>query len=312
MPRGTWRFDGATLRPELPGTFNIQNARNALGRRLRELRQQAGLTGRRLAESLAWPASKVSKLENGRQTPTDEDVRSWTRVTGHVEEAPALLASLHTLEVQHAEWQRELRAGFQPAHSKLARIDANTRFFRVFEPATVPGLLQTSEYARARFEEAALLYQTPNDIDLAVRARLQRQEQLYRREKRFYFILTEAALRYRRCSVDALIAQLDRLVSLSALPNVRLGIISFETNLVVGPWHAFWLRDDDRVTIETFSAELNLAQPQEVELYRRVFEQLAAVASYGRAARAIITRVMDELPVDSAEDDAMLPTFDGE
>ena len=41
----------------------------------------------------------------------------------------------------------------------------------------------------------------------------------------------------------------------------------------------------DRVTVETFSAELNLAQPQEIELYASIFDQMAAVASYGRSAR---------------------------
>jgi hypothetical protein len=156
-------------------------------------------------------------------------------------------------------------------------------------------LLQTAEYARARFAEGVLLFGTPNDVDYAVQARMQRQELLYRRDKRFHFVLTEAALRYRRSSLDVQLAQLDRLMSLSALPNVRLGIIGFETTFVVGPWHAFWLRDQKRVTIETFSAELNLAQPQEIELYANIFEQMVAVASYGRAARAIITRVIDDL-----------------
>ena len=286
----------------LSGTANVYEARSALGKRLRELRQQANLSGRQLAESLSWPASKVSKLENGRQTPTDEDIQAWTRLTKCEAETEALLASLHTLEVQHAEWQRQLRAGLRPHQRQLAEIDAKTQAFRVFEPATIPGLLQTAEYARARFAEAGALFGVPNDIDYAVRTRLQRQELLYRRDKQFHFVLTEAALRYRRCSLEAHIAQLDRLMSLSALPNVKLGIIGFETPYVVGPWHAFWLRDKDRVTIETFSAELNLAQPQEAELYARVFDGLAAVASYGRAARAIITRVIDDLAPEALDE----------
>jgi transcriptional regulator with XRE-family HTH domain len=288
----------------LSGASNVHEARSALGKRLRELRQQAGITGRQLAESLSWPASKVSKLENGRQTPTNQDIRDWTRITCSEAETEALLASLHTLEIQDAEWQRQLRGGLRPHQHQLAEIDAKTHSFRVFEPATIPGLLQTAEYARARFAEGVLLFGTPNDIDYAVRTRMQRQELLYRRDKRFRFVLTEAALRYRRSSLEVQLAQLDRLMSLSALPNVKLGIIGFETQFVVGPWHPFWLRDQNRVTIETFSAELNLAQPQEIELYASIFEQMAAVASYGRSARAIITRVIDDLA-------AELPGNDG-
>lgn len=274
---------------------NVHEARSALGKRLRELRTTAGITGRQLAESLSWPASKVSKLENGRQTPSIQDIHDWTRITDCAAETDALLASLHTLEIQHAEWQRQFRSGLRPHQHQLAEIDARTSLFRVFEPATIPGLLQTAEYARARFAEGVLLFGTPNDIDYAVRTRMQRQELLYRRDKRFHFVLTEAALCYRRSSLEVQLAQLDRLMSLSALPNVKLGVIGFEAQFVVGPWHAFWLRDNKRVTIETFSAELNLAQPQEIELYAGIFEQMAAVASYGRTARGIITRVIDEL-----------------
>lgn len=282
---------------------NVYEARSALGKRLRELRTSAGITGRDLAGSLSWHPSKVSKLENGRQTPTDEDIRGWTRITGSQSETETLLASLHTLETQYADWQRQLRGGLRPHQYQIAQIDAKTRLFRVFEPATIPGVLQTAEYARARFLEGALLFGMPDDIDYAVRTRMERQELLYRRDKRFHFVLTEAALRYRRAALEVQLAQLDRLMTLSALPNVRLGIISFETQYVVGPWHAFWVRDQDRVTIETFSAELNLAQPQEIELYARIFDQLAGVASYGRAARAIITRAIDDLAAELPDGD---------
>jgi transcriptional regulator with XRE-family HTH domain len=281
---------------------NVHEARSALGKRLRELRTAAGITGRQLAESLSWPASKVSKLENGRQTPSNQDIRDWTRITGSEAETEALLASLYTLEIQYAEWQRQLRGGLRPHQHQLAEIDARTHTFRVFEPATIPGLLQTAEYARARFAEGVLLFGTPNDVDYAVRTRMQRQELLYRRDKSFHFVLTESALRYRRSSLEIQLAQLDRLMSLSALPNVKLGIIGFETQFIVGPWHAFWLRDQNRVTIETFSAELNLAQPQEIELYSSIFDQMAGVASYGRAARAIVTRVIDDLAPEIPED----------
>jgi transcriptional regulator with XRE-family HTH domain len=281
---------------------NVHEARTALGKRLRELRQQAGLTGKQLAESLPWPPSKVSKLENGRQTPTDADINDWTRATGTEGEAEGLLASLHTLEVQHAEWRRQFKTGLSAHQNEIAELDARTKLFRVFEATVIPGLLQTAEYARARFAQGIAMFKAPNDINEAVRARAQRQEILYRPDKRFHFVLTEAAIRFRLASPDVTLGQLDRLVSLSSLSNVRLGIIGFETHYIVAPWHGFWMLDNDRVMVETYSAELNLAQPQEIELYRGVFDQLAAVASYGRAARAIITRVIDDLAEDVPDD----------
>jgi hypothetical protein len=244
----------------------------------------------------------VSKLENGKQTPTDDDIRAWTRATNSEGETEALLASLHTLEVQHAEWQRQLKVGLKPHQQEIADINAKTRLFRVFESTFMPGLLQTAEYARHRFAQSITVFKVRNDIDEAVAARVQRQDILYRPDKRFHFVLTEAALRYRLCPPEIMLGQLDRLVSLSALPNVKLGIIGFETAYVVAPAHGFWLLDNDRVMVETFSAELNLAQSQELALYSGIFESLAGVASYGRSARAIINRVIEDLAPEPPED----------
>src|SRR6266545_2947205 len=112
---------------------SVQQARQALGLRLREIRRDAGMTGRQLAELLAWPPSKISKIETGRQTPSDEDIHAWTRATGAENAAEGLLASLHTLELQHAEWRRQLRAGLNHHQAELADLDTKMRVFRAFE-----------------------------------------------------------------------------------------------------------------------------------------------------------------------------------
>jgi transcriptional regulator with XRE-family HTH domain len=305
MLPGIMLSDGTTLPPKnASGSSNVHEARNALGKRLRELRQAAGFSGRQLAESLSWPPSKVSKLENGRQTPTDDDIREWAQATDSEGETAALLASLHTLEVQHAEWQRILKTGLEPRQKEHLEWDQKTRLFRAFEATVIPGLLQTAGYARFRFAEGIRRLKLSNDINEAVAARVQRQEILYRPEKRFHFVLTEAALKFRLCPPEVMLGQLDRLMSFSQLPNVRLGIIGFETQYATSPWHGFWMYDDERVLVETFSAALDLRQPQEIELYSNAFEQLAAVASYGRSARAIINRVAEELAPDEPENGA--------
>jgi transcriptional regulator with XRE-family HTH domain len=172
------------------GTSNVDEARRALGKRLRELRQMAGLSGVELAESLSWVGSKVSKIENGRQTPTDQDIRAWTGATGADDETDSLLSALHNLELQHAEWQRLLRAGLKSHQLSLSQQDEKTTLFRGFENTVVPGLLQTAEYARARFAQAVLVHKVRNDINEAVKQRMQRQEMLYRPDKRFHIVIT--------------------------------------------------------------------------------------------------------------------------
>jgi len=281
------------------GTTGVDEARNALGKRLRELRVAAKLSGKELAESLSWVGSKISKIENGKQSPTDDDIRDWARATNSEAQTASLLAALHNLEQQHAEWNRVLKAGMRAHQLSLSQLDEKTKFYRGFENTVIPGLIQTPEYARARFAQVVMVHKVPNDINEAVKARMQRQEMLYRPDKRFHFVLTEAALRYRLVSSDIMLGQLDRLMAISTMRNVKLGIIGFKTQYVTDPRHGFWVYDDHVVQFESYSAEINLRQPQEIELYTGIFEHLAAVASYGSAARAIISRVMEELAAEA-------------
>lgn len=284
------------------GTSSVDEARNALGKRLRDLRVAAKLSGKQLAESLSWAGSKVSKIENGKQTPTDDDIRDWTGATDSEDQTAGLLATLHNLELQHAEWQRVLKAGMKAHQTTLSQIDEKTKFYRGFDNTVIPGLIQTPEYARARFAQVVAVHKVLNDINEAVKARMQRQEMLYRPDKRFHFVLTEAALRYRLVGPDIMMGQLDRLMAMSSMRNVRLGIIDFKARYVTDPRHGFWVLDDHLVRFESYSAEINLRQPQEIELYTNIFEHLAAVASYGGEARAIISRVMSELAAEAEAD----------
>ncbi|WP_454853928.1 helix-turn-helix domain-containing protein [Promicromonospora soli] len=272
---------------------DVNDARNELAGRLRELRRASGLTGQGLAVSLSWQPSKVSKIEHAKQTPSDDDIRAWCGACDAEHETEGLLAALHTLETRHAEWRRVLKGGLASFQDKHARSEEQARLFRAFCPVYIPGLMQTPEYSRSRFIESARQFGNVQDIGAAVEARMRRQEILSDTSKKFRFILTEATLLYTLCPPDIMLGQIGRIISLSMLPNVRLGIIPFETFCAVAPQHGFWVQDKDLVTIETFSAELNLAQPPEVEFYTKVFETLAVSADYDRKARALLDRALE-------------------
>jgi hypothetical protein len=92
-----------------------------------------------------------------------------------------------------------------------------------------------------------------------------------------------------------MLAQLDRLVAATTLPNLRLGVIGFSTAYSRIPDHGFWIIDDKLVQIETATAELNLTQADEITAYAASFRQFAGLAQYGDRARAIIGDVMSTL-----------------
>lgn len=158
------------------------------------------------------------------------------------------------------------------------------------QTALVPGLLQTSEYARAVFRQLAELY-GPRDVEAAVHERLRRQELLYQPGRDFRFLITEAALRARLTPPGVHRAQLDRLLVVSGLESVRLAVLPWSAELPKATTHSFDLFDDRLVLVETINAELAIREPEDIALYARLFELYWEAAAHGEQAAALISRV---------------------
>jgi hypothetical protein len=203
----------------------------------------------------------------------------------------------------HVEWQQLLKDGMRHVQQRILEEEAAVRSFRVFQTMIVPGLAQTPEYARACLSHSEPLFGPRHDVDEAVRIRMQRQEILHKPDRRFHFVILESALRLRLCEREVMLGQLDRLLSVETLPAVTLGVVGFNARYGPAfPKHGFSLLGDEHVNVETFSTELTITQPREIELYGKIFDSLAGVASYGDAARQIIQRVIDDLSAEIGED----------
>lgn len=280
-------------------TNTVHQAREALGHRLRDIRKDAGLTGRRMAALAGWHSSKISKIEYGRQTPSEEDIRIWCELTGVSDQVPDLIAAVRHIESMYVEWRHSLGTGVRRRQQAWLALEQQTRLLRWYEPLLVPGILHTAEYATAIINRIIDFYQVPDDIDQAVATRMERQHILYRGQRRFHFILANQALLTMVGDPAIMIGQLDRLLAVMSLPRVTLGIIPTHTEYRV-PTNQFVIFDDRSVQVETVSAELTISQPREIALYAKAFEELTQVARYGHAARVMITAALaslrDDLP----------------
>ncbi|MFF3751069.1 helix-turn-helix domain-containing protein [Streptomyces sp. NPDC002018] len=270
---------------------DYQQAREALGVRLRELRLSAPdgrLTGMRLAERYGWNKSKVSRLENGRQTPTPDDLRKWAEATGRPEAYDELLARLRGFESHIRSWRRQLASGHKAVQDTHLGVHAGASVFRGWESSMIFGILQTPDYARSIFTRYAELQRSPRDTEEAVRSRMKRQEALYDSSKRFHLIVWEAALRTLICPPSVLAAQLDRLAGAVGLDTVELGIIPLSAPLRIPPATAFWIYDDRQVIVENWHAELWIDDETSVDTYLRTWRTLRESAVYGVDARNLI------------------------
>ncbi|WP_217231618.1 helix-turn-helix domain-containing protein [Streptomyces anulatus] len=270
---------------------DYQQARAALGARLRELRFSCPggrLTGQQLAQRLGWQGSKVSKLENGRQTATPEDLRAWADATEQSGTYAELAARLAGFESHIRSWRRALANGFKPLHEGLsAEIDRTSQMW-IWEESVVPGLLQTPEYARHVIQRYAELLGGAGDIEAAVRSRAQRQEWLYRPGRKVHVLMWEAALRSLICPPSVLVAQLDRLTGMIGMDTVEMGVIPFTSSMKIVPANGFWVFDDRLVVAEDWHAEMWLDDADNVALYSKVWRTLRESAVYGADAHNVI------------------------
>lgn len=268
----------------------------ALGVRLRELRKDAGLTARALAAVTGQHYTRVSKIEHGVQAPSDNDIREWCRACGADDQVPDLLATLRAVESTYLEFRRQSRAGMKRvlgAHT-LALYE-HTKLFRIYEHNVIPGLFQTAEYSAAMLSFWIKFLGTTNDLEEAVATRMERQRVIYKGDKRFVVVLEEQALRTWFGTAETQAGQLDRLLAVMSLHNVSVGIVPMMTERIAAGSTGFWMFDHALVALETPTASIEVNRPRELELYARMFEALKAPAVYGRAARALIAKAIEDL-----------------
>lgn len=269
-----------------------RQAREAFGARLRDLRKDAGLTGRALADLAGWQLSKISKIEHGKQNASEEDIRAWCRHSNVEDQIPDLIATVRHIETMWLEWRRTLQTGVNVRQQRSLSLYRRTKVFRVYQPTVVWGTLQTAEYATAAFRQIVDFFKIPDDIEEAVAARMERQQFLYRGDRRYNVILGEQALHTNIGGPDVMRGQLDRLLASISLPRLSLGIIPIGSRYHIWPGNAFIIFDDRMVMIETYSAELTVTQPRELALYAKAFALLHRSAVYGRSARELITKAL--------------------
>ncbi|GAB3671433.1 helix-turn-helix transcriptional regulator [Saccharopolyspora sp. ID03-671] len=274
--------------------------RALLARRLRELRAAAFTSGSALARHLGWHQTRVSKLEQGNQRPTDDDIAQWAHaVRATQEQLDELYELASAARIEYATFQHRYRqhGGAVAEQETTTREDAASTRIAEFQPAMIPGLLQTAAYARdvlTRPCGPASAGVSPDEIDQIVGKRMERQQILYQPQQQIQIIMGEAALHTRFGTTETLIGQLDRLLALTGYPHVDIGVVPFSAAMPVFPLTNFLLYDD-HVLIESITAQQRLDSPDDVKNYESYFDELRETAVTGPELEALLLRVSADL-----------------
>lgn len=268
-----------------------------LATRLRAMRVQAGLTGKDLAEAHGWQQSKVSRIENGKQMPSDEDLTAWANTCDGWAYMDELQRLRDEAQAVHVTFRSRMRQGQKQVQEDYNKLVEDSTQIRHFETVYMPGLLQVPDYSRRVLREMISLHNLEiDDVDAAVAARLQRQQLLYDTSKTFEFLLAEPVLRWLLCPPAVMRSQLDRLQTVIGLDRVRFGILPMGVELATTPQNSFqiYVADEPVVALETFVGE-DFARGDVAAHYERVLDLMWEEAVTGDQARELIVAAARDL-----------------
>jgi len=279
------------------------NPANPLGDRLRAAR--GAMLSKSLAADAGWPPSKVSKIETGRQLPTEDDLRDWARIVdappGSLQQWTAMLEQARALRRSYHD---DLLSGRVQQQKSYTQVLASATRYRFYEKVFVPRFLQTPAYSAAMLRHMDALTTPDIDqdteqyrIDLAA-AVAERQSSgllVYDTHRQFEVLLDEAVLRTWRFSPEIMRGQLSRLESVIDLPNIRLGILPQDRFLDTFAANAYEIVDD-RIYIELHVGDVEELQDDRVAQYHLLTDRLWNDAVTGTAAAELIGAARRAVP----------------
>ncbi|WP_225725517.1 MULTISPECIES: helix-turn-helix transcriptional regulator [unclassified Nocardia] len=278
-------------------------ARWELALRLRQRREELGLSPASITKKLGLSPAYLSHIENERNLMSEDKLRPLLDVLDiDMSEQEELLA-LHAIAKGRGWWNR-YTATFGTELIRLFGLEYGAHTIRVFESVAIPGLLQCPEYVRALMN-SPFGVRSPVQADQQAEARLRRQERLTSSEPlHFTAILNQAALLQQPWGPDIRRAQLRHLIALSKEhpDTIDIRVLPFDSPACLSlGGSSIYLIDFTSPRLPTLAWSENGARGQIIEdamqvrelnhLYTSVF----AVAPSRAESLALIERVEGQI-----------------
>ena len=280
-------------RPERPSEVDgTAHLFSALGKIIKVLRRNAGLSQAELAEATHCSEDLVSSVERGVRTPqpdlllrADRALAAGGVLAAAVEDVREALARART---RHPDWFRD-----------FAKAEAEAVALHYYEVQAVPGLLQTPSYARAVFRERRPLYDEET-VEKRVADRLARQTVFDKwPATTFSFVLEMAVLNRPMGGREAFREQLRHLREIAGLRTVHLQLMPQDRTEHPGLEGSFTLltpkgRREVAYT-EIYGHSRLITDPEEVRQYTERYGIIRAQALTPHESLTAIEKMLGEL-----------------
>ena len=274
--------------------------RRQLMTELKRLREATGMTQEDVAGQLDWHPTKIMRIETGRTAPHPNDVRVMLGLYG-VTDNDVLTGLLKLAkDARQRGWWYSYRDVLLSRFELFLGLESEADTIRDFELTMIPGLLQTSDYARELMR--GLMSFDAAEIERWVELRMARQQILAREDApHLWAILDEAAIHRVVGGKAVMQAQLLHLADTAIQGKITVQVLPFSAGPHPGQAGPFIilgfaeLTEPEVVYMETVGGNLYVDKPEEVRLFTTVFDQLRAVALSPAQSAAMLQALAGEL-----------------
>ncbi|WP_030383048.1 MULTISPECIES: helix-turn-helix domain-containing protein [unclassified Streptomyces] len=270
-----------------------------LGAELRKLRERAGLTSTQAAQLLGIKQNQVSNMEAGRHGVSPDRLRT---IACHYDcSDKALVEALATMTPDRRRgWWEEYREILPTGMLDLAELEHYATRLRTAVTVHIPGLFQTTEYAREIFRQAVPELPPP-DVEHRVSFRVKRQGVLFRDSPTPHqVIIHEAALRMRFGGADISRAQLKYLLDMNERDHVHIQVIPFDANTFPGSGQSIYYAEGpvpqlDTVNLDQSHGPVFLDAEAQLSKYRVLLDRMEAAALTSEESQRFIHTILKAL-----------------
>jgi transcriptional regulator with XRE-family HTH domain len=269
-----------------------------LGKRLRELRNQHGLTVEDVADKLLCSPTKISRLETGARRPSLRDVRDLCDLYEVDEPIKVELMSLTQGAREQVWWTQYEDLNLDP----YLGLEEAARAITSYTTYYLPALLQTEEYTRAVIETIAPKMD-PDIFQQRVEVRMRRQKVLDRENPPRYRVLLDEAVLHRRVGgPELMIAQLDKVLDAAQTGKATIQIIPFDVGVLAAQDSNFVLLEFDEastispiVFVEGLTGNQYFERTVHIARYREAIDYLRDSALSLRDSVQYVTEMREKI-----------------
>ncbi|MGY1498220.1 helix-turn-helix domain-containing protein [Streptomyces sp. QTS52] len=270
-----------------------------LATELRRLREAAGLSSRQAATLLGVSPAQITHIESALAGVSEQRLR---RLASHYactdEEFIEALVAMATDRTRG--WWEEYRGLLPTSFLDLSELDHHSRLQRHVAIVYVPGLLQTTDYARAVFSDR-IPELASEELELRVQHRMARRAIIEGPDPTpVEIVIHEAALRIRVSDRAVSRAQLGRILELSEANHITVRVIPFDLDGFSHAGNAMTYVSGsvpklDTVVRDAPHGTVFIDSEAQLNAFRTLFHKIEAVSLEPERSRDFINKLAKEL-----------------